>query len=328
MPRAAATPELLRQHNLFRTTELDEARDRIARIFCPHHLSTTDKSGRLDTVHNRVSMNRLAVNYMDYGAEVEIKPGTLNSFFLVQMPLSGGSQVSYGKASIRSTSKVAAVVSATEPLSMVWHDDSPHLVLHIPRVVIEGHLQQMLGSALTAPLRFELGMDLTRPDAASWRRLVDLAVSDVEHAGMSMNDNVSRQLEDLILTGLLTVQRHNYSDPLQRHFRPTPPLVIQRALALFEERPDHLPTVSELAAAAGISVRSLQVGFQQHVGMTPTAYLRDLRLQRARSDLLQARGTHLSVADVAYTWGFHHLGRFSMTYYKRFGELPSQTLRG
>jgi AraC family transcriptional regulator, ethanolamine operon transcriptional activator len=33
------------------------------------------------------------------------------------------------------------------------------------------------------------------------------------------------------------------------------------------------------------------------------------------------------VMSVAHRWGFKHLGRFSATYRRTYGELPSDTLR-
>ena len=36
--------EMLKEHNLFRTTHLDEARSEVARVFCPHALTTTKKN--------------------------------------------------------------------------------------------------------------------------------------------------------------------------------------------------------------------------------------------------------------------------------------------
>lgn len=54
-------------------------------------------------------------------------------------------------------------------------------------------------------------------------------------------------------------------------------------------------------------------------------YLRDLRLQRVRDELLSGSGS--PVASVALRWGFEHMGRFATQYRQAFGETPSQTLR-
>jgi AraC-like DNA-binding protein len=64
------------------------------------------------------------------------------------------------------------------------------------------------------------------------------------------------------------------------------------------------------------------------LAQTPTSYLKNARLERARSDLADARANSgVSVTGVAMRWGFTHLGRFATTYRARFGETPSQTLR-
>ncbi len=319
--------EVLRDHNLFRTTSLEEARDQVARVFCPHRLETTSGSGTVNTVHNRISLGTLSINYLDYGAEVAIRPGALNSFFLVQMPLSGGSEVTCGKATVTSTPHLASVPSPTDDLSMVWHDDSPHLLVYVSRTTAEARLRELLGHELIAPLRFNLGMDLTTPEAISWRRLLDLAVSDGEAGGLILQTVVRDQLEDVILTGLLMTHQHNYSEPLARNYRPVAPRVIRDAVALFDANPERTPTMTELARAAGVSIRSLQVGFQQYMGMSPTEYLRDVRLQRVHEELLSTESENRSVAEIAYRWGFNHLGRFAQMYRKRFGELPSRTHR-
>lgn len=319
--------ELLSDYNLFRTTSLDEARDQVAKVFCPHRLITTSRSGEVQTVHNRVTLNELSINYLDYGTEVQIDPGALTSFFLVQMPLAGGSEVTCGKATITSTPTRASVPTATEDLSMVWHDASPHLLVYISRITAETRLSDLLGHELIAPLRFELGMDMTTPEAISWRRLVDLAIADADSGGLTLQPIVRDQLEDMILTTLLMTHRHNYSEPLARSYRPAAPRSIREAVALFEAHPERTPTMTELAKAAGVSIRSLQVGFQQYMGMSPTEYLRDLRLQRVREELITSAGDGRTVSDIAYSWGFNHLGRFAQMYRKRFGELPSQTIR-
>jgi len=67
-------------------------------------------------------------------------------------------------------------------------------------------------------------------------------------------------------------------------------------------------SMPDLSRAIGVSARTLQDGFQRYVGVSPTCYLREVRLQRARADLSNP-ALCTTVSDTAYPWGFAHLGR-------------------
>ncbi|OOB90922.1 hypothetical protein B0T42_09200 [Rathayibacter sp. VKM Ac-2630] len=82
----------------------------------------------------------------------------------------------------------------------------------------------------------------------------------------------------------------------------------------------------EIAHAAHLSVRGTQAAFQRLLGTTPLQYLREVRLDRVRTDLRLADPARVTVAHVARAWGFSHLSRFSAAYAERFGEYPSSTL--
>jgi AraC family ethanolamine operon transcriptional activator len=86
------------------------------------------------------------------------------------------------------------------------------------------------------------------------------------------------------------------------------------------------PSVASLAAALGVSGRTLHEAFREHLDTTPMAYLKALRLQAARHDLLRG-GEGKRVTDVALEWGFLHFGWFSHDYRRLFGETPCQTLK-
>ncbi|MGK7938928.1 MAG: helix-turn-helix domain-containing protein [Crocosphaera sp.] len=51
------------------------------------------------------------------------------------------------------------------------------------------------------------------------------------------------------------------------------------------------------------------------------------RLNGIRRALLLADPKINTVKNIAYNWGFWHLGHFSVDYKKMFGETPAQTLR-
>ncbi len=83
----------------------------------------------------------------------------------------------------------------------------------------------------------------------------------------------------------------------------------------------------DILRGVGCSSRALSYAFKEHVGVSPMAYLKLLRLNRARRELRVANARETKVADVANRWGFWHLGKFSRDYQTIFGRLPSEDLR-
>ena len=68
--------------------------------------------------------------------------------------------------------------------------------------------------------------------------------------------------------------------------------------------------IAELAAIAGTSAAGLGAAFREELGTTPRAYVREIRLARARAELT-ADGGAGSAAPVARRWGFRDVGRFA-----------------
>lgn len=89
----------------------------------------------------------------------------------------------------------------------------------------------------------------------------------------------------------------------------------------------HTPlTLASIAEVADTSTRSLQTGFREAFAMSPMTYLRKCRLVAAHAELSKADNL-LPVGEVAYKWGFTHLGRFASQYKAEFGINPSDTPR-
>lgn len=66
---------LLGDHALFRSRDLDEARERVAAVFCPHRLETLGARSLFDACHHHLAGQRLSLNYIEYGAKTLIAPG-------------------------------------------------------------------------------------------------------------------------------------------------------------------------------------------------------------------------------------------------------------
>jgi len=104
------------------------------------------------------------------------------------------------------------------------------------------------------------------------------------------------------------------------------PRGVRRALDAMRSSLGHNWRLTELAAVAGTSGRTLQRQFLTFVGKTPRAVLRDIGLECARRELLQG-APGVTIMDIALRCGFPHCGRFSIAYRRRYGETPSQTLK-
>ncbi|WP_062998048.1 helix-turn-helix transcriptional regulator [Nocardia mikamii] len=117
------------------------------------------------------------------------------------------------------------------------------------------------------------------------------------------------------------------ASPLDR--RDAHPLTVRRAVAYMESHIHDDIAVTDIAAAAYVTVRALQIAFRRHLDTTPTAYLKRMRLRGAHEDLI-AGSAHDgdSVAAIAATWGFGHPGRFAALYRRHYGRSPATALAG
>ncbi|MFI5914255.1 helix-turn-helix transcriptional regulator [Dactylosporangium sp. NPDC051541] len=106
------------------------------------------------------------------------------------------------------------------------------------------------------------------------------------------------------------------------------PAVVRRAVAFMDAAPERPLTVAEIAAAAGVGPRGLQVAFRRHLGCTPMEHLRRVRLERVHRELRAAGpGDGVTVREAARRWGFANPGRFAAEYRAAYGQPPSRTLR-
>ena len=102
--------------------------------------------------------------------------------------------------------------------------------------------------------------------------------------------------------------------------------LVRRSRDYIYDHVDQPLQVVDLCRALGVSRRALQYSFEQVLGVNPLTYLRNLRLNGARKELMAKAHSGIAVRDVLARWGFWHASRFSIEYRKLFGELPSETL--
>jgi AraC family ethanolamine operon transcriptional activator len=102
--------------------------------------------------------------------------------------------------------------------------------------------------------------------------------------------------------------------------------VVRDAEDYLEARLAEPVTTIDLCRHLNVSRRTLFYAFGEVRGVSPMAYFKARRLNRARADLKGADPRTARVRDVARRWGFGHLSQFASDYARQFGERPSRTL--
>ncbi|MDP9799430.1 AraC-like DNA-binding protein [Catenuloplanes nepalensis] len=106
------------------------------------------------------------------------------------------------------------------------------------------------------------------------------------------------------------------------------PDTLRRAVSFIEADPDTALTVADIARAAYVTPRALQLTFRRHLDTTPMAYLRRVRLDLAHEDLRAATdGDGQTVTAVAARWGFTG-SQLAQRHRAAYGQTPGQALRG
>ncbi|MER5356295.1 helix-turn-helix transcriptional regulator [Kitasatospora sp. NPDC002551] len=105
------------------------------------------------------------------------------------------------------------------------------------------------------------------------------------------------------------------------------PATVRRAVAFIEANAERDIALADIAAAAFVTPRGLQYAFRRHLGTTPLAHLRRVRLDAAHRELLAADPAGTTVTRIAMRWGFAHAGHFAGLYRRTYLRRPGDTLR-
>lgn len=317
----------LASHVKVATQDVSRAAEQVGRIFCAHRLSPLDRGAAFFATHNSLRFAGGSINYVAYGGDVEIDPGCLERFYLIQVPMRGGAEIRCGTAASDTLpARAASVLSPTRPSVMRWHRSCGQLILMLER----SHLESMMATFLDTPVEeivFEpllrLDQDPGRIIAAQIGHLARMAESPAAH-----HPALLQQVADSICSALIWGHGSNVRAGL--FDLPTggsaTPSRVSRALAFIDAHLDGTIDYADLARHCGCSLRALQIAFKTHRSQTLTEAVQERRLALLR-ERLTAGGQGQSITDLIHAAGFTHLGRAASAYRERYGERPSDTLR-
>lgn len=326
MTRPEDTVLPLGRSRLFQSDDLDQARAIVAEKFCDHRLDRVSRSDRFDAVHNRAEGQATSLNYIRYGADVEIEPGELESFYLVQIPLTGQASIDNSAGTVETGPGLGSVLNPHRHTKMRWREGCSQLLLQINVTQLNRVAERLVGRALSNPVTFQTAVDQRHSDIGHWvrklRTCFSLAEKDVIYA--SGNPHTQAFVEEQLIEEFLLCQPSDISRLLTGPVEKVENLHVRRAMQYIHHNFAEPLTMGKIADVLQISPRSLQLGFKAELGLTPMQYLRETRLREAHAMLKSGLGADM-IGDICDQVGFGHFGRFSVEYKRRYGESPQET---
>jgi AraC-like DNA-binding protein len=319
----------LSQFPIVNTSKLDEARDAVTRVYLPHRLDSAD-GDQLRMTLNAAEAARFTVGFLAYGAKTRLDmPPTENSYH-INLTTKGKTFASRtdGSRAVTAAHSSGLVLLPDQLNTVRWTADAEQLILKVPRWRLESHLADLIGHRVEEVIDFDFQLDMTTSCGRSLLSAVEFMARELDRPGGIAEMPIAReQLETFVLTELLSAAPHPYTSELARPADTVPRSRRTPVIEYMEMNADEALTPQELARVGCMSVRTLHATFQAELGVSCMAYLRRLRLDHVRTELLRAGRGDIRVTDVAMRWGFFHPSRFAQQYRERFGELPSDTVK-
>jgi AraC-like DNA-binding protein len=313
----------------FRTTSPEQAIHLCQTAFYPHLLKLVGPSKNFGFTQRVTRAGPITLADVTYDTDVALSFDQTRASYHVNVPLNGRLESRHRGLEITTTPEAASIFRPDgETTVNRWPGGTRNLAVKLDRVAVHRALEALIGGPVQSPIPFDAALKLHSGAAQDWVRLLLVVHRQLDRPDSLLRHPVVRDpLVESLIHGLLLLADHPYRQALAAPADPGRPAAVRDAMDIIDAGPHRPMTTSTLARQCHVSVRTLQEGFQRHLGVSPMAYLRLVRLRRAHRDLRSADPSHNTVATIAHRWGFTHLGSFAAAHKKMYGETPRQALR-
>ncbi len=318
-------------HHVVSTTDWDEMYAWSDRIYMPYEVRSTGPAQAPDARMYASRIGSSILSRFSYNIPVHIKDWSRQEDLAIVLTTIRGSARHWIDSRKPADTGVGEAFLVDTSRTDYWVDFDPHHLqvnVTLPHELLARLYERWFGE----PPRDDLWLRKVRFGGAgsAWLALMEYASRCMaEFPEQMAGGPLGRHVEEAIGMHLLTQWVAVGGGPLSvpQTGAGIAPRSVREAEHYMVRHARQAPTVSEIAAAAGVSVRTLSAAFRRFRGMTVQDFLREERLKGVRADLLAA-GPQGCVRTIAAQWGYCSMGLFAANYRRRFGELPSASLQG
>lgn len=327
-PMMNSTPSisdhLLQSSPLLFSSDVDEVRTKVAGELSEHRLEP--RAPALKARLFGAKAEGVQVYRLEYGAAVSVDARLGSDTILVQYGLQGRIDARSPFGQWQVAPGQALIFPPGVSVHLEWQEHAAQLLVKISLARLNRAYESLVGAMPMLPLRLRQARVYDTASAPGWDALLGYFCSQLFGPGGRQSTLSIKVAEDALMGHLLCSRSLCLVDGAMPPPSGIAPRHVRRAREFMEDRIQEAISLEDIAAYAGVSVRSLSRAYQAQYGASPMAALRTLRLEKIRQDLADP-GAESSIADIAFRWGYAHLGRFAAAYRERFGEPPHETLR-
>lgn len=309
------------------TADLRVARPAIEKLHGPFQAQRLSAQAQGEVDIRAALCGQVAVGTFSFGRTVDIVPNGLADAVIVTTATRGRAAIGIGGVDYRMHAGDTVIAHEEDHPVFRYEPDTEVLKLRFHRSRLEDFHARSAGTHAVGRERLRFATAMSDADAAvRWTALLGFLVTTINASVRRAPSLVElASMEEMLMLTLLNSQPNNYASAMRQLEHDEAAAPFGRAVAYIEQHLANEISLDDLADAACCSARTLARAFQRAGAAPPMQYVRNLRLERIRAELLSWAAQERKVADIAFAWGCRHLGEFNRQYRAAFGETPSQT---
>lgn len=311
----------------FETASLEEAAAVLGETYARTHISDRRQpSGTVMRIRQRTLTDDVRLDDLEFGLGFSAEVDPLETLVFTELNSGRTRFDSQGTSRRYAAGQSYLVAQPDQAYIGTIEDITMSMVVMRPGLL--GKVAAAAGPAGT-PVRFVAHEPATAQAALRWRAACAYVRESVLGAPDAAHQHLVRANAATLLAAVAldTFANTASNDPTSQDGRDARPRTVRRAVGFIEDNAAKEITSVDIADAASVSIRALQLAFRRHLGTTPMAHLRQVRLAHAHAELQAARDDEVTVMSVASRWGFGNPGRFARLFRDEYGRAPSEVLR-
>jgi AraC-like DNA-binding protein len=238
---------------------------------------------------------------------------TCEDYFLVNFQLCGEGKIEQDGRTAYLQPGDWALYDSTRPYELAFVGEFTQLVLQMPRQNLRARLA-FPEAATAIAISGSAGLGRLAYDfVRSMRR-------EIDNIDPRLINGLADMTADLLGACLGELRLNRPGKPYNHALK-----VLEIKAFIRERLADPNLSIEMIAGVFNLSPRYLHLLFQQEE-TTLTQFIRNLRLEKCKQDLLDPLQQHRTIIDIAFSWGFNDAAHFSHVFKKQFG-LSARALR-